>query len=939
LKYLSLYNEIKEFFFHQNLREKNINEIKSLIQLEKSKSSEQKQSIEYLIHLFALIRQATYLTKGYYPYNTQFITVIALIYGKGKGRLAQVKTGQGKSIIVSMLAAYLGVKGYFIDIVTTADSLAKRDAKEMVEFFSIFGLSVTHCCDSNLTFEANFNAHIVYGTPYRFECGALYDEYDLMDIRRKRPYQMVIVDEVDSMFIDRSAHSTRIMYQSEIFHFIGWMYKLLMDSYEKNHSSLTELQLKNIVLNSREFKGSSQRVQQFILTFIDYWMPSVKRANDYRNGIEYVIENGEVKPVDYDNTGEIMERYFYSNSLHQLIEYKEGLFPSLDHQLGSHLSHITFFARYSLIYGLSGTMGAKAERNELQCFYQVDTFDVPVHVDGIRIDYSSYLLDTDYEWYDKIAEDCMEQSKRNRPVLVLFESIKNTIEFQSYLSRHPSHLVQLLNGLQEIPEENIVADAGKPGMITIATNLAGRGTDIRTWKEAESAGGTHVILSFLPINIRVENQAKGRTARQGKNGSTRFILNKKNCKMSIFPENLQERNYDSPLTTDEMILSLKKDRSITEEEKSIRRQKIYAPLSIMKDTLVKAFCTGLPAWKANYDDFTYRGMIQQWVSWFTLLDYSNTQLENDGTEEQVLNYIPKAKESFNLFMKKLDAELRSGTVIKNPEILHEKALSMMKSTNEHSGIHQAISLLKQVLVLDPYYSVTFLSLGDAYARLGNESTSKQQYQQAITISGHNLSIYQANISELAVQIIAYQQLKNYSKAKQLEQESFQIIRKYMKSKKNYDLLMNIALLFRKYEVLEAGMEVVDYAMHLDGECEWAYNVKGLLYMDKEQYPLALQYFQLSLQKDPNYTIAKENMGWLYYNWACDFSARHQYQEAYQYVSIAIQWNSKIALAYNNRAVYANKIGRPLYEQAADCRKALEIDPNCEAAKNNLKSCL
>ena len=565
---VSIYEAIMNRFYDDKLHHlTDKTSVKALIQQVKGARTSMAER-EYMIKMIAVIRQAVYLEKGYYPFNTQVITVLGILLTPARGCLAEVKTGQGKSVIIAVLASYLCTLGKKIDIVTTSNSLAMRDAEEMRHFYDIFGITVGHNIINAPTYAESYANDIVYGTPFYFEYHIILDEYDMYKIRCARPYDIAIIDEVDSMMIDQVSFCTRIIYQDTGFWELNWVYPTMYRILSEN-PDLSVQELSKEFLASSDFACSSTFIKNFIITYLPYWAPVILQASKSTPDVEYTLHEGMIKPVCFESTGEICDNTFFISGMHQYLEVANGLYPSLDRLVGANLSHLNFFKRFKNVYGLSGTMGSEQEREEIFYFYQLRTFDVPVHAEGNREILCPLLADTRATWIQAVASEIASvHNNTGRPILVLLQSIRDTLDVSQCLSSSVGLIHEVLNGKQDKPEDEIIAVTGFPGIITLATNLAARGTDVRTNDATARLGGLHLVIGFNPMNSRVDNQARGRTARQGKAGTVRYIFNRE-----VIPEEIRYCGEEEILAT--MYESMRHAENKASEE----RRTLYAPAS------------------------------------------------------------------------------------------------------------------------------------------------------------------------------------------------------------------------------------------------------------------------------------------------------------------------------------------------------------------------
>lgn len=514
---------------------------------------------EDLLKLLAIGRQAICSKFKIYPYNTQIITILGLLsYGSSfKGRIAQVKTGEGKSTISTLLAFVEACQGKTVDIVSPSRYLAKRDAEKYASFFQDFNISTSHICLDDPTIE-NFKGQIIYGTNYDFEFAYMRDmqnDSPKRVIKRNntlvsRPFQVVIVDEVDSLFIDSALNSARIAIPSQST--TAWVYHPILE-FVKNNLALILLDLFEIKqlrdhLNKVENGFHKKEMEEIDDEQLKIWFGSALQALiSLKEGIDYVIKDQESESileskvqkeiviVDWKNTGRLNEKSRWNGGLHEFIEAKHGLQIREESFTSASISHPVYFSLYDRILGLTGTLGTDIERKELQVVYSVDTFDVPPHKPNLRQIHDPIICENEKAQFEKALETVKTMHELKRPSLLLFDTIQKTESFSEFMSKK-GLTYQINNEMQNEIEDFIIARAGQPKMITIATNTAGRGTDILLDPISLQNGGLHVVFMFFPENDRVELQGFGRSGRQGQPGTGHFILSSKKTIEQLYSE-------------------------------------------------------------------------------------------------------------------------------------------------------------------------------------------------------------------------------------------------------------------------------------------------------------------------------------------------------------------------------------------------------------------
>ncbi len=478
--------------------------------------------------LLAIIRQEVMNVFKIFPYNTQIINVLALWNAPNHRCIAQIKTGEGKSCIVAMLATFLACQGYPVDVITTSPDLAKRDATKFERFYKKFGLTVR---DNASHFENTYiyTADIVYGTNTDFEFAYLYELSQTKCTRNGRPLCAAIVDEADSMFIDMQGQSARIT--SNLADDVSdKVYQVIWDYLSSQ--KVTAVDLKHYL--QEKFKN-----KLFDDDTIEDWYNSYQCAASLTLGKHYVIKAGDTELeqkdsntrsvpgiciVDYKHTGQVQEGRRWNKGLHSFLEIKHHLKIKKDFLTSCCISHPSYFNQYAILFGLTGTVGMISDREELIKIYGVTTYDSPPYHPSQKKQEKTIVTQDRETQLQAIVNAMLLVVAEERPVLILCETINDSNQLYA-LCAAKVPTVQLYNGLQKSDvAENLIALAGNACMVTIATNTAGRGTDIIVSSQVAKKGGLHVIATFLMSNPRVEVQGFGRAARQGNPGSFQYIV-------------------------------------------------------------------------------------------------------------------------------------------------------------------------------------------------------------------------------------------------------------------------------------------------------------------------------------------------------------------------------------------------------------------------------
>ena len=533
---------------------------------------------------FAVVREASKRVLGMRHFDVQLVGGMVLHYGK----IAEMRTGEGKTL-VSTLPAYLNaLAGTGVHIVTVNDYLARRDADWMGQLHRWLGLDVG-CNLAQLSSEekrAAYACDITYGTNNEFGFDYLRDNmvYDVQD-RVQRKLHYAIVDEVDSILIDEARTPLIISGQAEdhteLYVRLNALAPMLTRCQEENGPGDFWVDEKaNQVLLTEEGHESAEKilVQAGMLAeghslyeagnilLMHHLTTALRAHNLFHRDQHYVIQDDEVVIVD-EFTGRLMSGRRWSDGLHQAVEAKENVAIQHENQTLASITFQNYFRMYGKLAGMTGT--ADTEAYEFQQIYGLETVVIPTHRPAVRKDQQDQIYRTDQEKYKAIVADIRAQHAAGRPILVGTTSIENS-ELLSDLLKREKLEHQVLNAKQHEREAEIVAQAGKPGMITIATNMAGRGTDIvlggnigkqvdavradmklndaakdakiaalraewqQTHDDVIAAGGLHIIGSERHESRRIDNQLRGRAGRQGDAGSSRFFLSLDDSLLRIF---------------------------------------------------------------------------------------------------------------------------------------------------------------------------------------------------------------------------------------------------------------------------------------------------------------------------------------------------------------------------------------------------------------------
>jgi len=480
---------------------------------------------DLLPEAFAAVREASKRTLGMRHFDVQLIGGMVL----HEGKISEMKTGEGKTLVAT-LAAYLNaLEGKGVHVVTVNNYLAQRDSTMMGKIYTFLGLTVG--CNlhglSHAQKQEAYNADITYGTNNEFGFDYLRDNMVLYKEQMvQRPLHYAIIDEVDSILIDeartpliisgQAAKSTEMYYAADRF----------VRKLKEDEDYTIDLKMRSVTLTEagvekaeREFRIENLFDHANVL--INHHIQQALKAHAImKRDVDYVVQDGEVIIVD-EFTGRLMAGRRYSDGLHQAIEAKEQLQVQNESMTLATITFQNYFRMYRKLAGMTGT--AKTEEEEFKKIYGLEVVQVPTNKPMIRVDLPDVVYKTANAKYKAVVEEIVKRHQKRQPVLVGTVSIENSEKLSEMLKRRGiPHKV--LNAKYHAEEAEIIARAGQPGAVTIATNMAGRGTDILLGEGVPELGGLHIIGTERHEARRIDNQLRGRAGRQGDPGSSQFYL-------------------------------------------------------------------------------------------------------------------------------------------------------------------------------------------------------------------------------------------------------------------------------------------------------------------------------------------------------------------------------------------------------------------------------
>ncbi len=551
-------------------------QLKQKTQEFKTRLSQGETLDDILPEAFAVVREAAVRTLGQRHFDVQLIGGIVL----HKGMIAEMKTGEGKTLVATLPAYLNALTGKGVHIVTVNDYLAQRDAEWMGKIYRFLGLSVDYIVHAKTDAQRKeaYNCDIIYATNNELGFDYLRDNMKFSrEEMVQRPFNYAIVDEVDSILIDEARPPLIIPGaaedSSEKYILVNKIIpSLTTEDYEKDEKQrsvvLTEKGIEHVENLLKEVglisEGSLYDIGN--VSLVHHVNQALRAHKMHLRDIDYIVKNGKVVIID-EFTGRMMEGRRYSDGLHQAIEAKEGVQIQSENRTLASITFQNYFRLYPKLSGMTGT--AMTEEAEFADIYDLSCVEIPTNKPVSRVDLEDEIYRTKTEKYAAIIDTILDCHKRGQPVLVGTTSIENSELVASMLRAKSNVAFEVLNARHHEREAYIVAQAGVPGAITIATNMAGRGTDIQlggnlemrlqeTLKGEETpeqiqeiklklaeeiqqnknkvlqAGGLYILGTERHESRRIDNQLRGRSGRQGDPGTSKFYLSLEDDLMRIF---------------------------------------------------------------------------------------------------------------------------------------------------------------------------------------------------------------------------------------------------------------------------------------------------------------------------------------------------------------------------------------------------------------------
>ena len=667
----------------------------------------QGESLDSLLpEAFALVREGAKRVLGLFPYKVQIMGGITL----HDGNIAEMRTGEGKTLTATMPVYLNALSGDGVHVVTVNEYLASRDAREMGELYNFLGLTV----GLNLTGmsseekRAAYAADITYSTNSELGFDYLRDNMVVYKSQMvQRPLNYAVVDETDSILIDEARTPLIISGQAEKSTVLYQRADMFVKGLKEEEDYTIDLTSKTISLTDEGINKAEQTFRLPNLYDVDnsalvHHIDQALRANYIMlRDIDYVVDEGKVKIVD-GFTGRIMEGRRYSDGLHQAIEAKEGVEVENESKTMATITYQNYFRMYRKLSGMTGT--AKTEEEEFREIYNMNVIAIPTNRPIQRIDGHDLIYPSLRSKFRAVVQDIKQRHEAGQPILVGTVAVE-TSELLSNMLRAEGIPHEVLNAKNHFKEAEIIMSAGQRGAVTIATNMAGRGTDIKLGKGVKELGGLCVIGTERHESRRIDNQLRGRSGRQGDPGATQFYLSLEDDLMKRFGGEKMQAIWERLNLTDEgddnFIQSKMLTRQVESSQKRVEgnnydtRKSVLEYDEVMREQREIIYSQRLQIInEENSLEKVTKGMIRRTihrvVESHTLTDQKDWNLE--GIVDFAHNSICAPDE-----LSISDLEGKSATEIEG--ILNEKAMEIYKEKQEQlNGDNQMLEFEKVVIL-------------------------------------------------------------------------------------------------------------------------------------------------------------------------------------------------------------------------------------------------
>ncbi|MDB4257216.1 preprotein translocase subunit SecA, partial [Arcobacteraceae bacterium] len=775
------------------------NKLKSEVQ-DKTKTLD-----EVLNESFAITREASKRVLGMRPYDVQVVGGLVL----HEGRIAEMKTGEGKTLVGSLAVALNAMTGDGVHVVTVNDYLASRDANELEPLYSFLGYSIgvlTVSVNEDGHRKEQYSADITYGTNNEFGFDFLRDNmhYSLEE-KVQRKYNFVIVDEVDSILIDEARtpliisgptdhKSTDYLKANEVALALSQGLKIeakkadeeekVTGDYIVDEKNKSVLLTEDGIVNAQKLFGIDNMYSLEHASLSHYLDQALKSNNIFEKDVDYVVQNNEIIIVD-EFTGRLSEGRRFSDGLHQALEAKEGVTIQDESQTLADITFQNYFRMYNKLAGMTGT--AQTEATEFSEIYNLDVVSIPTNVPIRRDDKNDLIYKTEREKFIAVCNKIKEVSKTGQPILVGTASIEKSELLHSLLQAEKiPHTI--LNAKQHEQEGKIIEDAGQKCAVTIATNMAGRGVDIKLPKECLELGGLIILGTERHESRRIDNQLRGRAGRQGDRGVSQFYLSLEDNLLRIFgSDKIAGVMSRLGLEEGEHIESGMVTRAVENAQKKVETMHFESRKHLLEyDNVSNEQRKVIYTFRNNLlnEDYEINAKIDENINEFatvllkTSKDLSNSVMIEDFSYEDL---IIKVKEELNIEISKDQIEANEFDLIEEKlvRVLKEKYEEKMSipAPEQRSEIERILYLQ----VLDKSYREHLYSMDTLKTGIGLRGYNQKDPLVEYKKESYNMFIELiASIKYEIIRILFSVQLRDEAETRR-EEEALQRLKKEMAS--------------------------------------------------------------------------------------------------------------------------------------------------------------
>lgn len=519
---------------------------------------------------FAVVREASKRVLGMRHFDVQLIGGIVLT----EGNISEMPTGEGKTLVASLPSYVRALEGKGVHVITVNDYLAKRDYDQIGQIHRFLGLTV----GLNVPMmqgpekQAAYSADITYGVGTEFGFDYLRDNMAHEMIQKvQRPYHFAIIDEVDSILVDEAKTplivAGKMQADADLHHIAARLAKRFKNGVdfdfdeETKATSLTDTGIEKV---EKAF-GIDNLYELEHQTLYHYMIQAVRAFVIFKRDVDYIVRDEKIELVDMF-TGRIMEGRTLSDGLHQAIEAKEGVPITDENKAQAQITIQNYFRMYPKLCGMTGT--AKTQEKEFREVYGMEVIQIPTNRPRARIDSPDRVYETIHQKYTEVAKEVAKRHETGQPVLVGTTSILQSEKVAEYLDEHKLKY-NLLNAKSVEQEVQLISDAGQLGHITVATNMAGRGTDIVLGEGVEAIGGLFVLGTEKHESRRIDNQLRGRSGRQGDHGESQFFISLEDDMFKRFAKDELEKFLKKVNTDDKGLVLNSEVNELTERTQRI----------------------------------------------------------------------------------------------------------------------------------------------------------------------------------------------------------------------------------------------------------------------------------------------------------------------------------------------------------------------------------